>query len=410
MRFIKIMTSQGIPLYACYLPHANSVTITVMVKAGTCDEIWPNKAGLAHAMEHMVFRGTEDFADNQKISAHIENTGGWLNAYTSKNYTYFQNQLPCVHIEKGIYSLSQLIRKPLLRPKDIKTEMRAIIQEIKQRNDDPSETLFDEFVNESFKGHPLGRDVLGTEKSVLSFKTDDFKNWQNKYYRPENFVFFVVGNFKLSETKKLFEKYFPENAANISGVKNNVSIVPTKKFRQIFRNTEQSHLVVGTIVPKADNPDTMPLLVFQQMISGGMSSPLFQEVRGKKGLAYDVAACHWLYTQLSLFFVYVGTDPKKTREAIKISLQIIKKSKNSKKLMEIAKEAMIGELNLAMDNPEKILVAAIEEFNLFNKVYSLKERVERIKAVTIGQISNAVEKYLLDENRHVTLILGPKTK
>lgn len=404
------MTSRGIPLYACYLPHAKSVTTSVVVKVGMCNELWPQEAGLAHAMEHMVFRGTEDFADSQKISAYIENTGGWLNAYTSRNYTYFQNQLPYMHLEKGIHSLSQLVRKPLLRPKDIKAEMQAVIQEIKQRNDDPSEVLFDEFVNESFRGHPLGRDILGTEKSVLGFKNADFKNWQNKYYRPENFMFFIVGNFKLSEAKKLFEKYFPENASGRVLARPDAVIVPVKKVRQICRDTEQAHLAIGTIVPKAEDLDSMPLLVFQQMIGGGMSSPLFQEVREKRGLAYSVHACHWLYAQLGLFFIYVGTDPKKTEEAARVSLQVIKKYKNSSKLMKLAKEMLIGELNLAMDNPKKVLGAAIEELSLFGKIYSLKERVERIKAVTIGQISKAVEKYLLNENRRVTLILGPKTK
>jgi len=411
MNFVKMMTSQGVPIYACCVPSMKSVSLYAVIKAGTCDEIWPKEAGLAHAMEHMVFRGTEDFANSQKLSAYIENTGGWINASTSKAWTCFKSCVPLIHIEKSVHFLSQMIRKPLFRAEDISLEMKAVVQEIRRRNDDPRTLLINKYTREIFDKNPLGLDTLGIEDSVLHFKTADFQKWQNKFYHPGNLTFFVIGNFKEDEIKKLLEKYFPENILLENNQRTIAPIKAVKKYKHFYKDIEQAHLVFGALTPECNHPDHWPLEVFESMICGGSSSPLFQEVRDKRGLAYTAYACHWIYNGVSLFMTYIGTDPKKVKEVLKVSLEeVITKSRGSSSLMDVAKEMMIGQLTLSSDSPQKALGMTLDDINVANKITTLEEKIEKIQSVTIQQVSQAVEKYLLDENRRVTVILGPKDK
>jgi len=408
MKFKKVMTIQGVPIYAYHIPHAKSATITVLVKAGARDELRPKEAGLAHAMEHMVFRGTEDFPDGKDLAAYIEHIGGLINATTSKECTKYYSCVPSGHIERAIYSLSQMIRKPLLRAEDIKLEMKVVAQETLSYQDNLDESVIEEYLKEVFNGHPLAFGPLGLKKSVLNFRKTDFERWKNKFHHPNNLVFFVTGNFKIEKIKKLFEKYFPENIRSKIQKSFIVPEQPVKKYTYIPRDTKQAHVVFGTITPKAEHPDNWPLEVFETMIDGGSSSPLFQEIREKRGLAYSVGAKHWIYNEASIFTIGIETDPHKVKEAIKVSLEVIKKSKNSVTLMNIAKEIMIGKLILSSDDREDVLSAIIDDLNTFNKAVSLKEKIKKIRSVTIQQISKVVEKYLLDENRRVIVILGPK--
>ncbi|MHB9019429.1 MAG: M16 family metallopeptidase [Minisyncoccota bacterium] len=410
MKIIKEMTRQGVPIYAYYIPHAKSVSVTVVVKAGTRNELWPKEAGLAHAMEHMVFRGTEDFPKEKDLSFFIEHIGGSINAWTSKECTKYKSCVPSTSINKAIYALSQLVRRPLFREKDIRIEMKVVVQELMADNDSPDEQTRVEYIKGIFGKHPLAFETAGLKSSILNFKKVDFKRWQRNFYCPENLAFFVIGNFNISELKKLLEKYFPENIRSKSQNKFILAPQPIKKSLHFIRNTRQTYINFGAITPEAGHPDNLPLDIFDMMIAGGMSSPLFQEIRGKRGLAYSVNAINFMYKETGFFVTEIETDPHKAEEAIKASLEVIKRSKDSSALMNTAKEMSIGQLKIVSDSYEDFLDMAINDFNVFGRVVSIEEKISKIKAVTIKQISQAVEKYLLDESRRVTVILGPKNK
>lgn len=410
MKIIKEMTKQGIPIYAYYIPHAKSVSVTVVVKAGTRNELWPKEAGLAHAMEHMVFRGTEDFPNEKDLSFFIEHIGGSVNAWTSKECTKYKSCVPSTSIDKAIYALSQLVRKPLLREKDIKIEMKVVVQELMADNDSPDDQVRVEYIKGIFGKHPLAFETAGLKNSILKFKKGDFKRWQRNFYRPENLAFFVIGNFDMRKLKKLLERYFPENITSKDQNKLTLAPQPVKRYLHFVRNTRQTYINFGAMTPEAGHPDNLPLDIFDMMIAGGISSPLFQEVRGKRGLAYSVNAINFMYKETGFFVTEIETDPHKVEEAIKASLEVIKRSKNSLALMNTAKEMSIGQLKIASDSHEDFLDMAINDFNVFGRVIPLEEKIKKIKAVTIEQISRAVEKYLLDEKRRVIVVLGPKNK
>jgi predicted Zn-dependent peptidase len=408
MKIIKEVTKQGIPIYAYYIPNAKSVTMTVVVKAGTRNELWPKEAGLAHAMEHIVFRGTEDFSDEKEISFFIEHMGGLLNARTSKESTEYKICVPANYIKKAIYALSQLIRKPLFREKDVKKEMRIVAQELIAYNDSPDELTKIEFIKRIFGKHPLALETAGLKSSILHFSRTDFKRWQRNFYRPENLAFFVIGNFNIGKIKKLFEEYFPENIQSKSCNQLVLAPRPVKIYEHLVSNTKQTYINFGAMTPGADHPDSLPLNIFDVMISSGMSSPLFQEVRAKRGLAYSVDATNFTYKEAGFFVAEIETDPHKVKEVIKASLEVIEKSKDSLPLLNITKEMAIGQLKISSDDHEDVLSMAINDFNVFDRVVSIEQKIKEIKAITIQQISQTVEKYLLDERRRVMVILGPK--
>lgn len=406
-----VKTKQGVPIYYLELPNVKSAAVGVLVRAGTCQEKWPEEAGLAHALEHMLFQGTEDFPESRQLSAYIEDVGGYLNAWTWKEMTFYYNVLPAGKVERGPRLLSQMLRKPLLKEENVKVEMKNVVREIKQKYDDNQNYLMTMMEKIVYGGHPLGRASLGTEKTAKKFKPADFKKFMKKHYRPENFVFLAAGNFKISEIKELFEKYFPERAAEGKTALKlaELSCPPAAKERVIYQETKLCHIGIGALICGVNDEYQWPLKMFQAMIGQGMSSPLFQEVRDKRGLAYSVSAQCEFWSAAGDFFIYIGTDPARKDEAIKVSLDVIYQSKNSEELLSRAKDKLLGRLALIYDNPMNILEAAAAQLGKRGKIFSFEELERKIKNVDISQVNAAVEKYLAKDKLNV-LSITPKRK
>lgn len=408
MDFIKVTTTQGVPLYCMEMPWAKSVATGVLVKAGTRDEIWPKEAGIAHALEHMLFQGTEEFPTSRDIWGHLEDIGGRPNAWTWKEMTFYHNYLPADKVERGIHILGQMLRKSFLREANIKTEMQNIIQEIRRANDDHRSYLSrrgDEII---YNGHVIGRDSHGTEEAVANFKSDDFREFMRRFYLPENFTFIVAGNVNTQEIKDLFESNFPEPAGILHNKRSAFSAnLSSDKLFVIPRKIEQCHLIIGTLTCGAKNCDYWPLKLFETMIDGGASFPLFQEVRDKRGLAYSVSADCSFWSDTGDFSIYIGTDPARKDEAIRTALDVVKDNKNSEKLLERARELMLGRMALAQESSYNILQAAAYQLGKSGDVTSYDKKIELIKSVNIKQVEEVVEKYL-SEDKMVTVMLMPE--
>lgn len=406
MNFEKLTSESGMPIYYYKMPFIKSVTMGILVKVGTRDEIWPEEAGIAHALEHMVFRGTEDFSTGKELSAYIEDVGGQINAWTDEEMTFFWNKLPFDKLERGIHCLSQMMRKSLFRQGDVQQEMKAVIQETKRANDDPEQYLWIKAEEIIYNGHPLGRNILGIEESVNSFNSANFIHFVRKFYHPANLRFIIVGNFNIEQVRDLIEKYFPEKAIESSNQRKKIKAkLPKEKLFVETRQIEQCHLMISTSVCKYKSPDIWPLSLFRTMISGGMSSPLFQEVREKRGLAYEVWANCNFKSDIGDFIIYIGTDRKDKDEAIKVALKVMEESKTVK-LLKKAKEMSMGKLALLYENPSSILRAATREIGTADKIISFEEKTQKINEVTIDQIEEVCEKYLLEE-RLITVMLMP---
>lgn len=399
MLFEKRETKCGAPLYVFEMPHAQSVASGILVKVGSVDEKWPEEAGLAHAFEHMVFQGNERLKNSLELSAYIEEIGGSNNAWTSKEMTFFHAIVPKDDYARGFMWLYHLLSSPSFSEKNIKTEMQNVIQEIKRRNDDPAQLSGDLFVEVVYEGHPLGKDTLGLVESVGSFTRDHFLAYYERFYCAQNFVFIVVGNVRTEEVLKLINTYAWRDKNSSPVVCPALTARHRKQVKVVEKSDiEQVHALVGTLIGPAREKSTKALQLFDVMIDGGMSFPLFQEVRDKRGLCYVVSSSITPWTERGFFSVYVGTDPTKYREALQIIKQVIRESASDEKLFERAKKLLRGRVALRYEHPNSILGSAAMSTIFHGKPLSPEEAMQEIESVTFEEVQSACAQYLVLEN------------
>jgi len=405
--FICLKSASGVPIWFFPMPYIKTVAMGMLVKAGPRDET-PDEMGLAHATEHMVFMATRLFPNNQILSDYIESVGGYFNAFTASEETFYYNQLPAHEAERGFKVLSQMIREPKFTPENISVEMQNIIQEIHRDNDDPSSSICRALKEIMYGNHPLGHSTLGTEESVASFTKDHFERFISRLYVPDNFAFIIVGNIRPKKALNLFNQYFPES---LTGNRNQRSIILEAKpttFQVIMeRDVKQAHLAFGTTTTSADNRLALALGLFKVMIDGGSSFPLAQEIRYKRGLCYEIWAANFNYSDLGNFTFYIGTDPKRKDEAFEASMKVVEQAKNSEELLGRAKKLILGQLAFRYEDSEKIIHQAVKEIALRDKPSSYQELIQKIQVVTVKDIEEAVNLYLTPE-KMVKVMLIPK--
>jgi len=409
MKYEELKLKSGAKLYVLPMPQVQTVALGVHVNVGARDEIWPKEAGLAHATEHMLFQGTEEFPDSKSISGHIESVGGMLNAFTWQEMTYYYNRLPCTERERGFRILSQQLQKSLFLPEKITSEMQSIIQETHRANDNPPQFLGYETYKVLYGDHPLGKRTLGLEESVVGFTKEDFRNFLNKFYYPSNFTFVAVGNIKPREAKKLFERYFPESTQKPRNAREFLKVSAIPQDTIIQKEIEQAHLFLGTTTCPSLDRNSVVLDTFKIMIGGGMSFPLFQEVRDKRGLCYEIRADYNSWSDVGLFYIYLGTDYKRKEEAKSAVIEVIQNSKKSPDLLEKAKLFAKGTIVSAFEDTENIIRSAGIEITSKGKPRSYQEKIEEIQSITIEEVEKAVDLYLSPE-RLTEISLVPKQK
>lgn len=411
LNFSQIITKSGAPLWTLTLPHSNSVAAGVLVFTGTRDEIWPKEAGIAHALEHMHFQGAKNFPTSKDISAYIEEIGGRISAWTSKEMTFYNARVPASYGRRAIQILGEQLNKSLFPEKKIETEMKNIIQEIKRRNDNLprfASLISNQLV---YKNHPLSKDALGLESSVLSFKKKDFLNFKDRYYNSGNYVFIAAGKITQDEALAIFNDYFPKEKNIKQNIRQAEKLIIEKGEKQIVnKDTEQLYIILSAAFSKAKDKDSLYLDFFRDMISGGMSFPLFQEIRDKRGLCYSINASLNKWSDVGKFNVYIGTDPKRHKEAIDATLKVIEKYKSDAELLDKVKNLKIGKLDLLYENTSDIINAATQDISFIGEPRDYEKIIKEIKEVNIGDIERAVDKYLNPELIFTTIIAPLKFK
>lgn len=395
LNFSQTITKSGAPLWTLTLPHSNSVAVGALVFAGTRDEIWPQEAGIAHALEHMHFQGTENFPTSKNVSAYIEEIGGKIKAWTWKEMTFYNVRVPASYSQRAIHIISEQLNKSLFPEEKIETEMKNIIQEIKRRNDDLprlASTISNQLL---YRNHPLSKDTLGIENSVLSFKKNNFFNFKNRYYNSGNYVFIVAGKITQNEALAIFNDYFSEGKNIKPNVRQTQKLtIDAGEKKIIYKDTEQLHIILSAASGSAKDKESLYLDFFRDMISGGISFPLFQEVRDKRGLCYAISASLNKWSDTGNFNIYIGTDPKRYKETIDTVLEIIEKYKSDAELLDKVKNLKIGKLDLLYENTFDIINAAAYDIAFISEPRDYEKIIKEIKEVNINDVKKAVDKYL----------------
>jgi len=405
LNFSETKTKSGVSLWTLSSPNYNSVAVGVIIKCGTRDEIWPKEAGIAHALEHMHFQGTESFPSSMKLTEYIEETGGRMNAFTNNERTFYFSRVPAGHAERAVCVISEQINKPIFPEEKIPIEMKNIIQEIGRRNDNPQGYLWMLSQKFIYNNHSLARDVLGIEESVSAFTRDNFLAFKKRYYDPSNYVFIAVGDIEENEALKLFDKYFEEKSKIEPNNRKNEK-VKTRPEKQFIENKDvnQLHISLDALIGEGKDNTSLYLEFFRDMISGGMSFPLFQEVRDKRGLCYSIGASITKRSDIGCFSIYVGTDHKRCKEAISATLEVIEKFKSDEGLLEKVKNLKLGQLMLKYEDTQQIITMAVNDILFLGKPRGFEELKKEIEEVTIENVEESVKKYLNPESIFTTML------
>ncbi|HEY4519894.1 MAG TPA: pitrilysin family protein [Candidatus Paceibacterota bacterium] len=413
MKFERTVTKSGAPLFVFSMPHVENLAVGVLVNAGTRDEVWPKEAGIAHALEHMVFQGNARLFDSLSVSSEIETIGGMLNAWTTKEMTLYYNVVPKDSLQISADSIGSMLNTSLFRPENIATEMKNVVQEIKRANDSPDGFCRDMFEEVLYGQHPLGKRTLGTEESVLAFGRNDFLAFMKRLYYPKNCTFIVVGNTTLEEAEKAFDSAFPSaHGPNTKHAREHASsIVSAKKHGVFERDIKQANVCLGVTIGAGRDLDTEALEFFKAMIDGGMSFPLFQEVRDKRGLCYSIGADITPWSDCGQFQIYVGTNAETMDEAIHCIHEVMKNSSNDAHLFARAKTYLLGSTAISFTSPAAILQHAATDIAFLGTPRSPAEIRNDIEKQTPEGVLGAVQKHLLDPASYsYAYVVPPGTK
>lgn len=306
----------GLTVATDTMPDVRSITLGIWLNTGSRDEL-PTQAGMAHFMEHMVFKGTPDHTATQ-LSAAFDALGAELNAYTTKEYTCFHARFVDECLPQVLPLMAEMVIQSTFADEDIEPERKVVLEEIARSQDTPDDYVFDLFSDALMPTHPLGRPVLGTRELVASYTHDDCRAFHDAHYVTQNAVIAAAGNVDHEQLVSLVRTCFACMPQGERTQRPEVHENSRRFFACQQRETEQAHFVYGMPWVDAFDERRFAGALGSAILGGSMSSRLFQEVREKNGLAYAVFSQGATYRDAGMFCVYCGTRPENLRQTLAI--------------------------------------------------------------------------------------------
>ena len=377
-----------------------------VVDAGTRDER-KGEEGLAHFVEHLLFKGTE-----RRRSWHIlnrmENVGGELNAYTTKEETVVYSVFLNEHLSRAVELMADLIRHSQFPEPEIVREKEVILDEINSYKDTPAEAIYDEFEDLLFPSHALGHPILGNKKTLASFTSETGRRFLQQHYIPSRLVFFFLGAVPFHRVLSTLNRYMgdADDAAGVPLVRTApAGFTPFTKTRCI--DTHQAHALVGSRACHLFDERRFALFLLNNLLGGpGMNSRLNVALRERKGYVYTVESSVTNYTDTGVFAVYFGTDPSKTEACLEILHRELRRLReNALTVMQLAnaKRQLVGQMAIGTESNETTALGMGKSFLRYGKYESLEESIARIGAVTASQLLEVANE-IFDESALSTLI------
>ena len=377
------------------------------IDAGTRDEA-ENEQGMAHFVEHLIFKGTQK-RHSWHILNRMEHVGGDLNAYTNKEETVVYSAFLVEHFPRAVELLTDIVFHSTYPQAEIDKEVEVIIDEIQSYEDTPSELIFDDFEELLFPNHPLGRNILGKPDLLRQFKSEDALRFTNRYYRPDNMVFFVQGNVDFKRVVRLLEKAVSDIPATVTQrerVKPELYIPQTKT---LYRDTHQAHVMIGCRSYDTHDKKRTALYLLNNLLGGpGMNSRLNVALRERSGLVYNVEANLTSYTDTGLFSIYFGTDQEDVKRCIRLvhkELKQLREKPLSNGQLAIAQKQIIGQIGVASDNFENNALNMAKTYLHYNKYEEPQEVYKRILSLTPQNLWEVANEMFQEENLSTLIYL-----
>lgn len=408
-QYNKTILPNGIKILSESIPYVKSFSLGFWFNVGSRDESFRNN-GITHFIEHMLFKGTEK-RSARKIAVEIESAGGYLNAFTSKEHTCYYGRGLAEHIEKTFDVISDMIQQPAFKPAEIKKESSVVVDELNDIEDNPEELIFDKFEELIFSGNTLSLPIIGTEKNIKNFSQFDLFNFIKEKYGFNRLIISASGAVDHNKLIKLTDKYFNVNLGR-SGIKRKnytLNIIPSK-IELIDKEIQQVHAIVGKSTYGYKDDRRVKAALLTQVLGEGSSSRLFQSVRERNGIAYQINSFLNSFYDVSSFGVYFSTNEKMVDRALSIVLKEFKKLREikiSEKELKKAKESIKGNLILSLENTSNRMIRMAQSELYYNKIKSVDEILKEIDSVTAEDILD-ISNELLQEDSFIKVIIKSK--
>jgi predicted Zn-dependent peptidase len=385
-----------------YLPSDSPVSYCgFAVNAGARDEE-PQEHGLAHFVEHLLFKGTLK-RKSRHILNRMENVGGELNAYTAKEDTFIYSVFMEEHYRRAFELLTDIVFHSCFPPHEIEKEADVILDEINTYKDNPSELIFDEFEDLLFNGHALGHNILGNEESLMRFTSESGLSFIRRFYAPSNMVFFSMGRIRPEKIIRLMEGAQDEAAPAIERLRTPPPPHPPQN-RRIRKDTHQTHIITGgrSYGMYESDRKRIPLFLLNNLLGGpGMNSRLNLSLREKHGLVYNVESNLTSYTDTGVASIYFGTDPRHAEKALHLvhkELRRICDCKLSASQLATLKKQVTGQLGISSDNKESLFLNSGRQFLHYNRYETLSDVCKKIEHASAEEILEAANEVFSPDN------------
>jgi predicted Zn-dependent peptidase len=377
-----------------HLPTASAVAhCGIIINAGSRDEL-PEEHGVAHFIEHMLFKGTTH-RKSYHILSRLEDVGGELNAYTTKEETAIHASFLKEHYQRAVELMADLLFSSTFPPAEIEKEKEVVIEEINSYLDNPAEYIFDEFEEMVFPDQPIGRSILGMPATVKSITRESIRRFIARNYSASQMVVCSVGAISPKNIITLFEKYF-SNAPSGNGVRRSrTKYLYTPVNKEKKADTWQNHCIIGNIAYDLHDKRRMGLFMLNNILGGqGMNSRLNLSLREKRGYAYNVESVYNPYTDTGLVTIYFGTDSRNLEKSISLIHseidRLIRQPLGTLQLSR-AKNQIKGYLARAYENHESLMLSLGKSLLIFDRIDSMQETFRKIDAVTGSELMETAD-------------------
>ena len=371
------------------------------VDAGTRDEL-ENEQGMAHFVEHLIFKGTAK-RKAWHILNRMENVGGDLNAYTNKEETVIYSAFLTEHFGRAFELLVDIVFHSTFPQREIEKETEVIIDEIQSYEDNPSELIFDDFEDLIFRGHPLGRNILGNPEQLKQFRSEDAAAFTAHFYHPNNMVFFVLGNLSFKKVVLMAKKLLADIPATPVHYGRTPPPLYVPEHLVVHKDTHQAHVMIGSRGYNAYDDKRTALYLLNNVLGGpGMNSRLNVSLRERRGLVYNVESNLTSYTDTGTFCIYFGCDPADLDYCTRLVYKELKRLRDvrmTSSQLAAAKKQLIGQIGVASDNNENNALGMGKTFLHYNKCETSEavfHRIEQLTSEVLLEVANEMfaEDYL----------------
>ncbi|HEY3294258.1 MAG TPA: pitrilysin family protein [bacterium] len=403
----KTVLPNGLRVVTEKIPGVRSASLGIWVSVGSRHET-PAENGISHFIEHMAFKGTET-RSALDIARTVEQGGGYINAFTSKELTCFHVHVLDERLPSALDILADILRDSVCDPAEMEKEKQVILDEIRDHEDMPDDVAHERFVKALFNPHPLAQPILGPPENIRGFSRDDVLKFVSQHYLPDRMVVAAAGHVNHAAIVKRVAQ-----ALDLSG-KSKIRRDPASTnhhnhIERISRPIQQAHMVIGTSGLPYNHPDRLTLSIMNTILGGGMSSRLFQNIREKHGIAYSIYCFTEMFADSGLWGVYLATDPERVeraREMVIAELKDLASKPLPKEEIDGVKTGLKGNIMLGLESVSSRMMRLGRMEVYLGRYQTLQDVSQQIDAVTPKRVYDLVNR-LIDEDNLITTIVQPE--